>query len=155
AVKTFDLGHVGDLPNRSLLWKAHRNADHARWRTYPKDEALSPQCWRNFRNLLRKSSHFVAAVATTEEQEGSTGVAHLQVDDSAQHDPVVAGVVDPLDGAFDPGDHVVDHRRAGAPRTPTDRGELVGALAREHAAHVFLVLAEDVDAERACRLDLR
>ena len=78
----------------------------------------------------------------------------VEVDDATEDVPVVTGLVDPLDGALDPTDHVVDDRRARAPALPSDRRELVGTAAGEDAADVLLMFAEDVDAEDSGLLDL-
>ena len=52
----------------------------------------------------------------------------------------------------DPGQDAVDQRRTGLGRLPSDGGELVVTAGGEHPAHVLLVGAEDVHAERSAGL---
>src|SRR5581483_6629837 len=88
-----------------------------------------------------------AAVAALEEDQRHRGRRDIEVADRTDHGVVVAGFVDHLDVAVDPGEYTVENRRAGAGRVPGQLRELVATANRKRAAHDLLVGAEDVDAE--------
>ncbi|CAM5723102.1 hypothetical protein SHIRM173S_09154 [Streptomyces hirsutus] len=92
-------------------------------------------------------------VPAAEEHQGRTRPELGELVDLADDDVVVARLVPLRERAVDPGEGPVDHGCAGGRRKPCDAAELVGAPGRHRAAHVFLVGAEDADAEPPGGLD--
>src|ERR1044072_6690380 len=91
-----------------------------------------------------------SAVSALEEEKWNGRHFGLQVLDAPEHDVMIAGLVDALELAVDPGDHSVDDGSARGRRRPTDTGELVTATDGELTADRFLLRRQDVDAEGAC-----
>src|SRR5207302_2034976 len=101
-------------------------------------------------------SGFEAAESTPVEQQGLGLAADLEVEDAADDNQVVAGVVLGLYAAVDPCKCLRQHGRAGTGcRLVADAGELVATADREPAAERFLVIGEHVDAEHTGALDAR
>src|SRR3546814_14362749 len=88
------------------------------------------------------------AIVALEEKQRLAGRFHLQRDDPAQHDIMVARFMHGFEPAVDPGHHPVQYRGAIGRHPMRHARELVvRAIARKLLAERLLVAGEDVDPE--------
>src|SRR5689334_4853294 len=95
------------------------------------------------------------AVSALEKQQWRLPVGGVEMEDLSVDGVVIPDFVDVADLAIDPGHRALDDRRSVSTLRHRDSREFVAPFGRKAATDVFLLSAEDIDAESSNALDPR
>jgi hypothetical protein len=93
------------------------------------------------------------AILAAEEKQRLISACDIKLQNPAKCDEMVASLMNRIEHAIDPRDHIIEHGRTVGGQAMRDAGKLVAALVNEAAAKLLLVAGEYVHTETARTLD--